>query len=62
MISIGSIAQDTLIYHTIKTDKAGRIIPRFDDDPGTSFDHVINLVWNFWDTMRRDYTMQIVCK
>ncbi len=53
-LSSGSIAQESLIYHTIKTDKAGYIIPWFDDDPGISFDHTINLVWNFWDTMRRD--------
>ena len=52
--SSGIRAQENLIYHNIKTDKTGNIIPWFDDDPGISFDHVINLVWNFWDTMRRD--------
>ncbi len=54
VLSSGIRAQENLIYHTIKTDKTGNIIPWFDDDPGISFDHVINLVWNFWDTMRRD--------
>ncbi len=48
------MAQENLVYHTIKTDKDGHIIPWFNANPGTSFDHVINLVWNFWDTMRRD--------
>ena len=24
-------------------------------DPGKSYNHVINIVWNFWDTMRHDY-------
>lgn len=47
--------EELLIYHNIKTDGAGRIIPWYDAEPGKSFDHVINLVWNFWDTMRTDY-------
>ncbi len=46
-------AQENLIYHNIKAEN-GHIIPWYDDDPGNSFNHVINLVWNFWDTMRRD--------
>jgi len=49
-------AQDSLlIYHHIKTDASGKIIPWYHNDPGTSYDHVIRLVWNFWDTMRTDY-------
>ncbi len=50
-----AVAQEKLSYHTIETDKQGNIIPWYNENPGTSFDHVINLVWNFWDTMRRDY-------
>jgi len=29
-------------------------IPWFNADPSVSFDHIVNLVWNFWDTMRVD--------
>ena len=47
-------AQEKLIYHPIRTDAKGLIIPWFDPDPGKSYNHVINQVWNFWDTMRRD--------
>jgi hypothetical protein len=47
-------AQEKLIYHDVKTDKNGYIKPWYDDDPGKSFDHIVNIVWNFWDTMRRD--------
>jgi hypothetical protein len=47
-------AQEKLIYHEVKTDKNGHIKPWYNDDPGKSFDHVINIVWNFWDTMHRD--------
>ena len=43
-----------LIYHDIKVDKAGHIIPWYSEDPGRSYDHIINLVWNFRDTMCLD--------
>ena len=46
--------KEILIYHPIRTDKSGKIIPWFNDNPGTSYSHIINLVWNFWDTMRKD--------
>lgn len=49
-----SSAQERLQYHVIQKDKEGKIIPWYNADPGTSYNHVINLVWNFWDTMRRD--------
>ncbi|HSZ85039.1 MAG TPA: hypothetical protein VK787_03365, partial [Puia sp.] len=54
--SLKSNCQQTemLIYHNIKTDKSGNIVPWYDDDLGKSFNHVINIVWNFWDTMRHD--------
>lgn len=47
-------AQEKLIYHKIKTDASKHIHPWFHTDPGTAYDHVLHLVWNFWDTMRRD--------
>ncbi len=43
-----------LVFHEIRTDGEGNILPWYNDDPGTSYDHVISLVWNFWDHMRRD--------
>ena len=46
---------EKLVYHIIKTDKKGNIIPWYDANPSIAFNHVINSVWNFWDTMRRDY-------
>ena len=46
--------KEVLIYHPIQTDQAGKIIPWYNEDPGTSYNHVINLVWNFWDKMRQD--------
>jgi hypothetical protein len=46
--------KEILIYHPIQTDKSGRIIPWYDENRGKAYNHIINIVWNFWDTMRRD--------
>jgi hypothetical protein len=49
-----SAQTEKLIYHNIKTDAAGNIIPWSNDEPGKAWSYIINLVWNFWDTMRTD--------
>ena len=49
-----AFSQERLVYHDIKTDASKNIVPWFHPDPGTSYDHVLHLVWKFWDTMRRD--------
>ena len=49
-----SQGEEMLIYHPIKTDKSGKIIPWYDPNPGKAYNHVMGQVWNFWDTMRRD--------
>jgi hypothetical protein len=43
-----------LVFHTIKTDQAGKIVSWYANDPGKAFDFVVNAVWAFWDTMRTD--------
>lgn len=47
-------AREKLLYHEIRTDKSGKILPWYNPDPGTSYDHIINLVFDFWNQMRRD--------
>lgn len=47
-------AAPMLQYHPIRTDGAGRIVPWYSDDLGRAFDHVIRLVWKFWDGMAAD--------
>ena len=43
-------------YHPIKTNSDNNtILPWYDDNPGKSYNFIINQVWNFWDTMRIDY-------
>src|SRR6201995_5147232 len=55
MLSAGILrSQDRLIYHPIRTDARGRIIPWYNPDAGISYNHIMGQVWNFWDTMRRD--------
>src|ERR1044071_2581587 len=51
---IASAQPEQLIYHTIRTDASGKIIPWSHENPGKAYSHVLNLVWNFWDTMRVD--------
>ncbi len=53
MIGRGAAAQapEHLIYHDIRADAAGRIVPWYSDDPGIAYDHCIRLVWSFWKRM-----------
>ena len=49
-----SAQTEKLINHDIKTDASGNIISWYSDEPGKAWSHVIQLVWNFWDSMRAD--------
>jgi hypothetical protein len=42
-----------LQYHDIRKDAAGMILPWSHDDPAQAYDHVIRLVWRFWQGMER---------
>jgi len=44
---------ERLIYHDIKTDSQGKIVPWHGSGPAEAYDHVIRLVWNFWINMRK---------
>lgn len=43
---------DDLVYHTIKTDSEGKIIPWYSSDLGKAYDHHIRQIWLFWKNMR----------
>ena len=47
-------SSEKLSYHLIKTDPQGKLLPWYDTDPGKSYDHIVNIVWKFWDNMRTD--------
>ncbi|MEO8765245.1 MAG: hypothetical protein ABI416_13195 [Ginsengibacter sp.] len=49
-----SAQKEKLVYHNIKTDAAGHIIPWSHEEPGKAWSNVIQLAWKFWDTMRID--------
>ncbi|MGZ3763395.1 MAG: hypothetical protein ACXVA2_01975 [Mucilaginibacter sp.] len=53
---IGLFAQqgEILVYHPIKTDNGGNIVPWYNADPAIAFDHNLHTIWNFWFNMRRD--------
>jgi hypothetical protein len=49
------LISDTIQYHAVRINKAdGSILPWYSSDPGTSYDTVLLLVWNFWDKMETD--------
>ena len=49
------LVSDTIQYHAVRINKAdGSILPWYSPDPGTSYDTVLLLVWNFWNTMETD--------
>ena len=43
--------QQVLVFHTIQTDNNGNMIPWYNPDPGISYDHDLQLIWNFWSNI-----------
>ena len=43
-----------LVFHPVRIDASGKILPWYSDEPGVAYDFVVNAVWTFWDTMRMD--------
>lgn len=42
-----------IVYHDVRVDANGAILPWYSDDPSQAYDHDIRLVWNFWIHMRK---------
>ena len=42
-----------IVYHDVKVDANGGILPWYSDDPSQAYDHDIRQVWNFWIHMRK---------
>ena len=49
-----TILKDSIVYHPVRVDKRGDILPWYSADPGQSYDHVLHLVWDFWKNMPAD--------
>jgi hypothetical protein len=41
-----------IVYHDVKTDANGAIVPWYNDSPAVAYDHDIRLLWKFWHGMR----------
>jgi len=48
-----SALPETLIYHQIKTDASGKIVPWYGSGPSQAYDHDVRLLFNFWKDMRK---------
>ena len=49
-----SILNVKIIYHNVRIDQDGNILPWYSSNLGRSYDHILKLVWNFWKTMEID--------
>jgi hypothetical protein len=49
-----SVIKDSIIYHPVRVDQNGHILPWYAANLGRSYDHVLSLVWNFWKNMETD--------
>ncbi|MHA4807404.1 hypothetical protein ACX0G9_04840 [Flavitalea flava] len=45
---------DTIIYHRVRVNGAGTLLPWNSTNYGESFDQMLKLVWKFWDNMEID--------
>lgn len=41
-----------IVYHDVRTDESGAILPWYSADPSVAYDHDLRLLWNFWRGMR----------
>lgn len=41
-----------IVYHDVRTDASGAIVPWYGSGPSEAYDHDIRLVWKFWKGMR----------
>jgi hypothetical protein len=44
---------EKLIYHDIRTDASGKIVPWYGAGPARAYDHDIRLLFEFWKNMRK---------
>jgi hypothetical protein len=42
-----------IVYHDVRVDASGGILPWYSDSPSQAYDHDIRLLWNFWIHMRK---------
>ena len=45
---------DTIVYHPVRVDNNGNILPWNNDQPGEAYDDVLKRVWKFWQNIETD--------
>lgn len=48
------LLSDSIMFHPVRVDQNGHILPWYSANLGVSYDHVLHLVWDFWKNMRVD--------
>jgi hypothetical protein len=49
-----SLVSDTIVYHQVRVDHNGNILPWYSSNLGESYDYVLGRVWKFWKNMEVD--------
>jgi hypothetical protein len=49
-----TVIGDSIMYHPVRLDEKGVILPWYSSNLGQSYDTVIKLVWDFWNKMELD--------
>ncbi|HVY76645.1 MAG TPA: hypothetical protein VG890_17575 [Puia sp.] len=49
-----SLLSDSIIYHRVRVDNAGNILPWYSSNLGESYDDALQRVWDFWKNMALD--------
>lgn len=55
----GTPQPETVGFHRVRLDRAGHILPWYAEDPGKSYDHILNLVWFYWHHVPPYWDQQI---
>lgn len=55
-LSLKGIPQnpEKIMYHDIRVDSKGNLLPWYSENRGESYDHIVRIVWDFWKNMRVD--------
>jgi hypothetical protein len=48
------LLSDTIVYHQVRLDQNGAMLPWYAPDAGESYDYVLGRVWHFWKNMETD--------
>ncbi len=49
-----SLVSDTIVYHQVRVDHNGNILPWYSTNLGESFHYVLDRVWHFWKNIEVD--------